>query len=51
MPSEARLKKLFLRNLNMFVWTRGFQHPLPDTHFNMFVDWTSAKESTVPFVT
>ena len=46
MPSEARLKNL-LRNLDMFVWTSGFQYPLAHTHFNMFVDeWTSANESS-----
>ena len=37
MPSEARLK-IILRNLDMFVWTSGFQNSLAHTHFNMFVD-------------
>ena len=49
MPNEAGLK-IILRNLDMFVWTSGFQNPLAHTHFNMFVDeWMSANESPVAF--
>ena len=38
MPSEVRLKKFVVRNLDMFVWTSGFPNPLAHTHFNMIVD-------------
>ena len=31
-------KNLVLRNLDMFVWTSGFQNLLAHTDFNMFVD-------------
>ena len=30
--------KIILRNLDIFVWTSGFQNSLAHAHFNMFVD-------------